>query len=117
MTMRKIGPRTTFEALPAASTAEIMVEADIAISKMPATPAVNAGAGAAWIITVVNRGPATAVGVAVQDPNPLGFVATSATAPCLVDPSGVACAIGDLAPGQVVALYVGDELVGGGVAR
>ena len=81
-------------------------EADLGVEKEgPETASVGATFDSELLVT--NHGPSNAVAVMLDDPTPAGLVFDSADAPCA---GGFPCDLGDLAPGEEVAITVTFEL-------
>ncbi len=79
----------------------IVREADLFVSKTPATDPFVAGGVAAYTITVTNGGPATAENVVITDVLPSSIVFDPATSDpaCVTGASGIECNLGTLGTG------------------
>ncbi len=59
--------------------ADIVVVADLSLTKTPSVPAAAAGTSFTWTVAVVNNGPSTAVGASVTDSFPVPFTGVTWT--------------------------------------
>lgn len=80
--------------------------ADVEITKSASKSNPVAGDTVIYTLTAKNNGPATAENVVVTDRLPAGVTFVSADAPCVESDGEVSCEVGDLAPGETVALRV-----------
>lgn len=80
--------------------------ADVAIVKTVDNPKPFAGETVTYTLTAKNNGPGTAENVVVTDQLPAGVTFISADAPCVESDGEVSCELGDLAPGDEVALRI-----------
>ncbi len=82
--------------------------ADIAVTKKASATSVSVGGEISYELVVTNAGPATAKGVIVTDPLPVGLTAvqSSSTAGTCSGDATVLCALGDLAPGANVTVDI-----------
>jgi uncharacterized repeat protein (TIGR01451 family) len=83
-------------------TTPVAVSADLELTKAAAEDTVLAGTDGGWVLTLINRGPATATGVRLHDALPAGTTARAVTpqGACVASGRDVDCGFGDLAPGE-----------------
>ncbi len=93
-------------------TSTIVREADLSVSKTPATDPLIAGGVAAYTITVTNAGPASADNVVITDVLPSSIVFDPATSDpaCLPGATGIECNLGTVGPGETRAIVVAGHL-------
>jgi len=98
----------------------VLVRADLSAATVASPKPVVAGETLTWPTTVVNHGPSTATGVTLAITLPAGVTFTKATvtgssATCgLLTPTSVGCALGTMASGASVDVYI-DVLVAASV--
>lgn len=90
------------------STIETPVDqgADVQIVKTVNDPTPQVGDTITYTLTARNNGPAVAQNVVVTDQLPAGVTFVSASAPCTQANGNITCVLGDLDPGETVALQV-----------
>lgn len=90
--------------------------ADVRINKVIGTP-LFAGQTGTYVVTATNAGPSVARNVTVADTLPENLTYAGATTPvgtCTGSGQNVSCDLGDLAPGQTVAIQVSVNVLEGG---
>ena len=89
-------------------TTPVAVAADLELTKVAEAPSAIAGTTTAWLLTLTNRGPATATGVTLHDRLPEGATVATVTpgGTCVGAGRDVDCAFGDLAPTDSVTVRV-----------
>ncbi|TDW15039.1 DUF7507 domain-containing protein [Kribbella kalugense] len=91
------------------TTDDLTTSADLAITKTAQPTPVQAGRPVTYTLTVTNNGPSAAESVKVSDPvpAPLQYVsATPSSGSCTEEAGTVTCAVGTVAPGDVVTVSV-----------
>jgi uncharacterized repeat protein (TIGR01451 family) len=101
-----------------ASVDEVLAVADLAVTKVTATPTVPAGGDIAFKVTVTNKGLKAATNVRLQDVLPPGLTVKSASPTQGSCTTGVpiTCALGNLAPGggaQIVIIATSSPSLAG----
>jgi hypothetical protein len=88
------------------SSTTVPVQPTLTISKRAETAQVVAGRDRGVPVEITNTGPAPAAEVLLTDPLPVGLTFVSSDNPTCASADGrvVTCALGDLAPGQVVSV-------------
>lgn len=98
-------PVSDDDARTGSATSTVRSTADLAITKGALLDPPTAGGTQRYLLTVVNNGPSASRGAVVTDRLPAGvtFVASD-DADCNAEGQVVECALGTLAPGQIVSL-------------
>jgi uncharacterized repeat protein (TIGR01451 family) len=87
----------------ATATTQAFGDADVEVSKRPATGTVIAGRDVTWTITVFNRGPSVSRNVDIKEQLPSGMTLNSLTTTQGVCVSGI-CQLGDMAVNSTVTI-------------
>jgi uncharacterized repeat protein (TIGR01451 family) len=88
--------------------------ADLRITKVPAPATGVPGGAQTFVVTVVNDGPSLARDVRITDPLPDGFsVSDVANDSCAMVAGVYECTVGDIAPGEQVAVTISGVIASG----
>jgi uncharacterized repeat protein (TIGR01451 family) len=95
----------------ATETTTVEVDADLSVTKSDSPDPVPAGGNLSYTVTVANAGPSTATDVELTDTLPAETTFVSASIPaspasCVHSGGTVTCALGDLAPGDDVTVFI-----------